>query len=377
MPIKRRNIKNKRRGTEIGFATIPLSEFNSSQIYRDLSRAISQFYKAEGINQSKESKVFEGRSYSPPSDVEYAVGYNVGENTRDDEALREKVAELREFVDSDRKEILLPLRGKEIQGDRGKKIEYHLLALKKVGKNLLIRPQPLIHTIRWVATPEDHGEFSEAFSSKYFETLKSILSKGFVSPHGSTDGNVYPKKSKDHVFNENYDPSKYIKGEPSITSGDSYSLELFFDKGYPYYRNDALEMHTIESASPQRISAVNIHLARNLSNPEKRKKMKFYSEQITQQYGVPVRFFEDSKDSKLKRIFRHDSLEQKLTSVIAITGFVGSLIFLQTNITGNAIADLSTKTTSWVGGVLLVIGLVAGFFWIKNKKKNPVVKKKK
>jgi hypothetical protein len=77
------------------------------------------------------------------------------------------------------------------------------------------------------------------------------------------------------------------------------------------------------------------------------------------------------------RIDKNRGLEQRVTSVIAVAGFLGSLIFLQSNITGNAIADLSTNTTSWVGGVLLAVGLVAGFFWIISKKKNPVVKKKK
>jgi hypothetical protein len=70
-------------------------------------------------------------------------------------------------------------------------------------------------------------------------------------------------------------------------------------------------------------------------------------------------------------------LEQKVTSVVAIAGFLGSLFFIGSNVTGNAIADLSTNTTSRVGGVLLVVGLVAGFFWIKNKKKNSNSKSKK
>ena len=71
------------------------------------------------------------------------------------------------------------------------------------------------------------------------------------------------------------------------------------------------------------------------------------------------------------------SLEQKVISVIAISGFLGSLLFLQSNITGNAIANLSTNATSWIGGVLLAVGLIAGFFWIKSKKENPIIKKNK
>jgi hypothetical protein len=68
---------------------------------------------------------------------------------------------------------------------------------------------------------------------------------------------------------------------------------------------------------------------------------------------------------------------ESVFSVIAIAGLGAGIFFLSNNITGNAIADLSTNTTSWVGGVLLAVGLVAGFFWVKSKKKNPVVKRKK
>jgi len=71
------------------------------------------------------------------------------------------------------------------------------------------------------------------------------------------------------------------------------------------------------------------------------------------------------------------SLLQKLRgSFVFLFLFLG-IFFLQLNITGNAIADLSTNTTSWVGSVLLVVGLFAGFFWIKNKKKKSLKSSKK
>ena len=62
------------------------------------------------------------------------------------------------------------------------------------------------------------------------------------------------------------------------------------------------------------------------------------------------------------------SLEQKVSSVVAVGGILGSLFFLSSNFTGNAIADLTTKTTSFLGAGLLIVGLVAGWFWLKSKK---------
>jgi len=51
----------------------------------------------------------------------------------------------------------------------------------------------------------------------------------------------------------------------------------------------------------------------------------------------------------------------------SILALIGGAFFLSSNITGNAVAGLSTGTSSWIGGVLLAIGLVAGFFWVKGK----------
>lgn len=58
-----------------------------------------------------------------------------------------------------------------------------------------------------------------------------------------------------------------------------------------------------------------------------------------------------------------------VTATASIIGVLGGIFFLSTNITGNAISDLTTKTTSFLGAGLLVVGLVAGFFWIKDKRK--------
>ncbi len=55
--------------------------------------------------------------------------------------------------------------------------------------------------------------------------------------------------------------------------------------------------------------------------------------------------------------------------VMAVVGLVSGIFFLSPNITGNAIANLSDNTSSWIGAALIFVGLVAGFFWIKNRKK--------
>lgn len=62
----------------------------------------------------------------------------------------------------------------------------------------------------------------------------------------------------------------------------------------------------------------------------------------------------------------HRALENSV-AVVAIAGLASGTLFLSSNATGNVIG-LSSTTSSWIGGVLILIGLIALGFWIKNKK---------
>lgn len=68
-------------------------------------------------------------------------------------------------------------------------------------------------------------------------------------------------------------------------------------------------------------------------------------------------------------------LEEKLEAekkrrgyaVVSIAGVLGSLFFLSSNVTGNAISNLTNVTSSFIGAGLLIIGIVAGAFALKSK----------
>ncbi len=57
---------------------------------------------------------------------------------------------------------------------------------------------------------------------------------------------------------------------------------------------------------------------------------------------------------------------------VAVIWFLSGIFFFSTNITGNVIG-LSNVTSSWIGGVLILIGLIALGFWIKNRKRGKLV----
>jgi len=55
---------------------------------------------------------------------------------------------------------------------------------------------------------------------------------------------------------------------------------------------------------------------------------------------------------------------------IALVGLLGSIFFLSSNLTGKVVADLTIQTSSFLGASLLIVGLIAGFLFFKNRKKN-------
>lgn len=61
--------------------------------------------------------------------------------------------------------------------------------------------------------------------------------------------------------------------------------------------------------------------------------------------------------------------DKGLEEAFIIIGLLGCIFFLSYNTTGYAIADLSTKTTSFLGAGFLIVALIAGFFWLKERKR--------
>jgi hypothetical protein len=45
-----------------------------------------------------------------------------------------------------------------------------------------------------------------------------------------------------------------------------------------------------------------------------------------------------------------------------------SLVFLSISLTGNVIADMSVKSSSQIGSVLFLLGIVGIFSWVKKKR---------
>jgi len=64
-----------------------------------------------------------------------------------------------------------------------------------------------------------------------------------------------------------------------------------------------------------------------------------------------------------------EGLETTAAAATAIIGLIGGLFFLSSNLTGNVIGNLTNSTSNMIGVVLLVVGFIAGFYWISKRKK--------
>jgi len=105
------------------------------------------------------------------------------------------------------------------------------------------------------------------------------------------------------------------------------------------------------------------------------KAVSYYSSGVSpDQTERAAKFLEESgyltQARRLRKKVRGDAsmdLTSRLSSAAAVIGVLGGLFFLSPNITGNAIANVSQSSGNILGAVLLVVGLVAGFFWVKKK----------
>lgn len=94
--------------------------------------------------------------------------------------------------------------------------------------------------------------------------------------------------------------------------------------------------------------------------------------EFAKKYGIKYKFI-PAKTHKLdwrKRGFvkiKKGNLEKTLISIITIVGFGSGIFFLSPTLTGNAIANLTTKTSSIIGAGLFIIGIVGSYFWFRKK----------
>lgn len=90
---------------------------------------------------------------------------------------------------------------------------------------------------------------------------------------------------------------------------------------------------------------------------------------LAEKYNIQYRFV-PAEGYKFDRIsfVPKEGLENKVAKAVSLSGFGSGTVLLSSNITGNVIGNLNQISLNWIGGVLFVVGLIAGFFWLKKRK---------
>lgn len=78
---------------------------------------------------------------------------------------------------------------------------------------------------------------------------------------------------------------------------------------------------------------------------------------------IEVRRVEQEK----KKLSRRTTLQEKLAGVIGLVSLIGASIFSTNALTGNAIADVSTKDLGFIGLGLFIFGLIGIYLFTKKK----------
>jgi len=65
---------------------------------------------------------------------------------------------------------------------------------------------------------------------------------------------------------------------------------------------------------------------------------------------------------------RDYSTSQGISAMLGIAAIFAGIFFLSSSMTGNVIG-LSNNVSSWTGVILILTGLVASFFWVRNQSK--------
>lgn len=298
--IQIRKHRNLARGTELNYATVPLKDVDlqSPQFEKEVMTLLDKFYG--------ENKVTYKMS-----------GYN-----SEDRNLRFENT-IKQFIeDSDKKEMVIRLHELDENGKTKVDVEagqYYeqFLTLRKIGERLLIAPTPMIHEI----SARIHQIGARHLKPNSFDDLRSILREGFKGDEQykklGEAGNSVVKEGKDHrISNIKFDPVK-----TGITKGDRFTLEIFPELNSENNKVDGISgdpassivenevEFAITESPPETVSSINIELDETASEEEKERKMKFYQQEITEKYHVPVRFYivesagNEKGQVKITRIF--------------------------------------------------------------------------
>jgi len=78
--------------------------------------------------------------------------------------------------------------------------------------------------------------------------------------------------------------------------------------------------------------------------------------------------FVPARDIRVDTSRQKRNLEEEVGASVAVIGTIGGIFFLSSNFTGNAISNLSLRSSNIIGAVLFLVGIAGAFFYFRKRK---------
>lgn len=187
-----------------------------------------------------------------------------------------------------------------------------------------------------------------------------------------------------------YDPEKADPMKNYRTAKKLYEMAEDLDMNNPirqslFLRAEHYSSHAINQFGERKkyglaIRAVNLARdsairGKGKNNVENEMKLYDYLEEgLRHKRYFRIGDYFDKKDKKKESLREHSPeksldviVSQPVAEVIAIVGLMGAILFMNSSVTGNAVALLNTSSSSIIGMVCLIIALTAAFFYFRKK----------
>jgi len=225
------------------------------------------------------------------------------------------------------------------------------------------------HASKFKASPWE--KFFDFFTFGYFlNDLRQIKHSSAI--HGGTDIRAFlfnpswksaPIAVRDPKTGKvlGYNVLKKTKKTPTPPVDADFVTSQELQEGLSNWKYSKQILEDAEKYDDIRMDALSSH------NPAGIRKV---YDQMLKKYHLQSRFVpaEDYQVNKTGTAFERKALESRVSGAATVIILAASLFFISSSLTGNAIADLNETTSSWIGVILFILGIIGAGFYLRNKR---------
>ncbi len=244
----------------------------------------------------------------------------------------------------------------DVRGFRERLVTEDIDKIKYLWRKEKRRPYTQIHTHSYSPLPSE-GDMNKFLAD---DSVKSMAIAQVNKNTNKLEGYFYLRKSKD-TKQMGYSP---IEGEEVVEKLQEGGII----KGLSKILGISLRQRGVIKSTKKYGKKV-ISAQRNDVLGDLFPLVEKMAEEHKLQYRfVPAEEYVTNKD-KIRFVKKPSTLEGKLKVTTVVVGLIGGLFFLSSNITGDVVGNMANYTSNIIGVVLICIGLIGSFFWLRSRRK--------